>query len=103
MKSQLSYGLVYSEMQFAYFIKYMDHSYHQKLYILKCRFDFQVWNCQGRRVNSHPPDGVDLCQLTLLPRYYMCTMYIHMKTLNRSFQEALNSDFSVKLVLVGLP
>ena len=22
----------------------MDHSYHQKLYILKCRFDFQVSN-----------------------------------------------------------
>ena len=35
MKSQLSYGLVCFEMQFTYFIKYMDHSYHQKLYILK--------------------------------------------------------------------
>ena len=22
----------------------MDHSYHQKIYILKCRFDFQVSN-----------------------------------------------------------
>ena len=30
-------------------------------------------------------------------------LYIHMNTLNRSFQEALNSDFSVKLLLVGLP
>ena len=29
------------------FIKYMDHSYHQKLYILKCRFDFQVSNSSG--------------------------------------------------------
>ena len=65
---------------------------------------FKSGTRQGRRVNSiHPPDEVDLCQLTLLPRYYTCTMYIHMKTLNRSFQEALNSDFSVKLVLVGLP
>ena len=40
----------------------MDHSYHQKLYILKCRFDFQVSNSSREtcQLSSTRPDGVDL-------------------------------------------
>ena len=65
MNSQLSFGLVCFEMPFTYFYeKYMDHSYQQKIYILKCvDLTFKSRTHQGRHVNSQPPDGVDLCQL----------------------------------------
>ena len=36
-------------------------------------------------------------------RPILSTQCTHTHQNNRSFQEALNSDFSVKLILVGLP
>ena len=50
------------------FIKYIDHSYHQIFYILYADLTFKSRTHQGRRVNSNPPDGVDLCQLGNLLR-----------------------------------
>ena len=34
---------------------------------------FKSQTRQGRRVNSHPPDGVDLCQLINI---HCCTIYL---------------------------
>ena len=44
-------------------IKYMGHSYDKKPYTLNADLTFKSQTCQWRHVKSHPPDGVDLCQL----------------------------------------
>ena len=67
MNSQPSYMAWFVlECSLHTFIKYIDYFYHQNLYnyfIINTDLTFKSQTCQGRHVNSHPPDGVDLCQL----------------------------------------